>query len=114
MFAGGIRPRRDGRAQGIPGDVPMRIQESSSAESSCSRRAGALDIDDLRRNMRWRLVLSLLAATLVVIAEVAALRTTAEADRRPPSARQPIGVPAFVTPLPHPTDHTVKPKSRLG
>ena len=57
-----------------------------------------IDIDDIRRNLRCGLALSLLVATLIVVAEAAALRSTVETASRPQMGPVPVRAPAFVPP----------------
>jgi hypothetical protein len=50
--------------------------------------------------------------TLIVVAEEAALRSSVEAAKRPRLGRDPIGVPAFVSPPP--PEVIIGEKIRLG
>ncbi len=77
----------------------MPVKRTTNLEdSSALRRAPSIDIDDVRRNLRWRLALSLLAATLIVVAEATALRSTVETASRPQTGRERMRAPGFVSP----------------
>ena len=80
----------------------MPVERTTFEENSAFRPAPSIDIDDIRKNLRRRLALSLLAATLIVIAEAAALRSAVETASRPQSGREPIRAPAFMSPTPRP------------
>jgi hypothetical protein len=52
-------------------------------------------------------------ATLIVVAEEAALRSSVEAAKQPRLGQDPIGAPAFVSPPPPPPEVIIGEKIRL-
>ena len=91
--------------------MSMSKERNPAVRSSAATRA---DDYEARQNLRWRCALSLVLATLVVIAEMAVLRPSAEAPDRPRAKPNPIDAPAFVLPPRPPSDLLVGGKICVG
>ncbi len=76
----------------------MPVERTILEENSASRGAPSIDIDDIRKNLRRRVALALLAATLIVLAEAAALRSSVETASRRQAGPEPVRAPVFVSP----------------
>jgi len=92
----------------------MSKEPNRAARSRAARPAASTDVDEIRQNLRRRWALSLIVATLVVIAETAVLRPSLETPKRPSAKRDPIDAPAFAPPAQPPSDMLVGGKLRIG
>jgi hypothetical protein len=79
-----------------------------------ARHGAPVGAEEVRRNLQRRVVLSLIIATTVVLAEWFALRPSVEAQR-PGAGGAPLEAPAFVLPPGPPSDKLIGgAKTRIG
>ncbi len=92
----------------------MSMEINPTARSPADLRAASVDVHDIRRNIRRRYVLSLIVATLIVIAEMAVVGSSVGTARRPRAGHGPVEASAFVFPPQPPSDLLVGGKIRTG
>ena len=90
------------------------MEPNPAARSPAASGAASIGVYGIRQNLRRRRALSLILATLIVIAEMAALRPSLEAAKRPRAEPKSVEAPAFVLPPQPPSDVIVGGKIRTG